>query len=84
MKFQSPQHQDRNAFVLSDREEEGIWRHHFTGETIDPSVGGTVDGGDLQNCGALIPPWDGWHDWACRINSEVSVAQLKLQWLDHA
>ena len=72
------------AFVLSDREEEGIWRHHFTGETIDPSVGGTVDGGDLQNCGALIPPWDGWHDWACRINSEASVAQLQLYWLGYA
>ena len=64
--------------MFSDKEEEGIWRHHFTGETIDPSIGGTVDGGDLQNCGALIPPWDGWHDWACRINSEVSVAHLQL------
>ena len=53
--------------------EEGTWINYNTGQNVDKTIGGTVDGGITQNCGALISPWNGWHDWSCLINSEVKI-----------
>ena len=50
------------ALVSSDAETEGDWRHHFTGEQVDLGIGGQIGGSDTNNCGVLIPMWQGWKE----------------------
>ena len=46
--------------VFSDVVKEGEWLHYFTGDEVDLSIGGQVAGSEANNCGMLIPMWNGW------------------------
>ena len=49
---------------------EGDWKNHYTGGDVDTVTGVTdIDGGTKENCGMLVPPWDGWTDWNCEIGT---------------
>ena len=45
--------------------------NYYNEETVDLSFGiaETLNGGRTENCGLLVPLWDGWNDWSCVINA---------------
>ena len=68
----------KNIFALinfiskfSDSEEEMQWKNYYTDTDVDTSFGtiskSVANGDTSRNCGLLVPPWNGWADWLCRI-----------------
>ena len=53
--------------AMSDKEEEGVWRDHYTRELLHHSplfTGSTANGGKEENCVTVVPgPL--WDDWLC-------------------
>ena len=49
---------------------EGDWRHFYTGNAVDTSLGAVfgVTEDTSQNCGILVYDFNGWTPWQCQIN----------------
>ena len=47
------------------------WKNYHTDTDVDTSFGtiskSVANGDTSRNCGLLVPPWNGWADWLCRI-----------------
>lgn len=63
--------------IFSDAKVEGEWIHHLTGEKVDLSFGaakGAPTTSTANNCGMLIPMWNGWKDFPCISNNVITCA----------
>ena len=61
-----------NIFLFSDIEVEGKWKSHYTGQEVDTSFGvvsGSIDVDPTQNCGIVVPPWNGWTHYVCQFKN---------------
>ena len=60
----------------NDMEEEGVWKDFYTGDLIEDTsktLFGELNGGDKENCGFMIPTWNGWSDWLCELQPNAPV-----------
>ena len=55
---------------------EGQFTNFFSGKKVDTSIGyiGTDLINPTKNCAIIVPYWNGWQDWLCK----VPPAQLLL------
>ena len=54
------------------------WTNYYTDTDVDTSFGtiskSVANGDTSRNCGLLVPPWNGWTDWLCKITKSHLVS----------